>query len=336
MARSTHRKRPEQLTLDSVRYHSGRGGPRHGAGRPRGIRPRVMHRYRERIVARVPVHVTIRLRSGIPTLRQPRFVRRFRSSLSEACVRHGFRVVHYSIQRDHVHLLIEAHTNHSIACGMKSVGARIGKLANRLFQRKGKVLDGRYHLRPLTHTARGASCPALCAAQSPASRRAAAQTRPSNRSRESPTRSRQFRPLVRRLAYRHRPSEPYRHPRSRPRPNLVLANRLAPPRAHPSRGRSLKPTPAVQPNTNQSRIARSASGPLPAELPYSSSSSSSSRKSRFGAMRFTSASPIPLARRTVSRPNRSVSESMVASRLRCLSPSTNRSSCASSVTLTRS
>ena len=110
-----------------------------------------MHRQRERIVARVPVHVTIRLRRGIPSLRQPRFVRRFRSSLSEACVRHGFRVVHYSIQRDHVHLLVEAHDNHSIACGMKSVGARIGKLANRLFQRSGTVLDGRYHLRAL-HT----------------------------------------------------------------------------------------------------------------------------------------------------------------------------------------
>jgi REP element-mobilizing transposase RayT len=97
----------------------------------------------------VPVHVTIRLRSGIPSLRQPRFVRRFRTSLSEACIRHGFRVVHYSIQRDHVHLLIEARSNRSIACGMKSVGARIGKLANRLFQRSGQVLDGRYHLRPL-------------------------------------------------------------------------------------------------------------------------------------------------------------------------------------------
>ena len=69
--------------------------------------------------------------------------------MSDACVRHGFRVVHYSIQRDHVHLLIEAHSNHSIACGMKSIGARIGKLANRLFQRSGPVLDGRYHLRPL-------------------------------------------------------------------------------------------------------------------------------------------------------------------------------------------
>ena len=104
----TRTTRFEQLTLDAARYNWGRGGSRRGAGRPRGIRPRVMHRSREPIVARVPVHVTIRLRRGIPTLRQPRFVRRFRASLSEACVRHGFRVVHYSIQRDHVHLLVEA------------------------------------------------------------------------------------------------------------------------------------------------------------------------------------------------------------------------------------
>jgi REP element-mobilizing transposase RayT len=108
-----------------------------------------MHRQRERIIARLPQHVTIRLRGGIPSLRQPRFVRRFRVSLSEACVRHGFRVVHYSIQRNHLHLLVEAQTNDAIARGMKSVGARIGKLVNRLFERRGKVLDGRYHVRPL-------------------------------------------------------------------------------------------------------------------------------------------------------------------------------------------
>jgi len=145
-----HRQRPfEQLSLDATRHHTGRGGPRLGAGRPRGARPRVRHRPRERIYAHVPVHVTIRLRHGLPSIRQPRFVRRFRTSLSEACVQHGFRVVEYSIQRDHVHLLIEAQSNRSIACGMKSVGARIGKLANRLFARRGAVLDGRYHVRPL-------------------------------------------------------------------------------------------------------------------------------------------------------------------------------------------
>jgi REP element-mobilizing transposase RayT len=108
-----------------------------------------LHRQRERIVARAPQHVTIRIRGGLPTLRQPRFVRRFRVSLSEACVRHGFRVVHYSVQRDHLHILVEAHDNGAIACGMKSVGARLGKLVNRLCRRSGKVLDGRYHSRPL-------------------------------------------------------------------------------------------------------------------------------------------------------------------------------------------
>ena len=84
MRRASIREKPEQLTLDSMRYRTGRGGPRHGAGRTRGIRPRVMHREREPIVARVPVHVTIRLKRGIPSLRQPRFVRRFRSSLLES------------------------------------------------------------------------------------------------------------------------------------------------------------------------------------------------------------------------------------------------------------
>ncbi len=64
---------------------------------------------------------------------------------------------------------------------------------------------------------------------------------------ERPTRSRQFRPLVRRLAHRHRPSEPYRHPRSRPRPNLATANRLAPSRSHPPRRQPLA-NPVLQPN----------------------------------------------------------------------------------------
>jgi len=146
--RKQHRKF-RQLTLDHARYHSGRGGPRVGAGRPRGPRPRVLHRRRERLAARIPLHVTIRLRNGLPTLRQSRFVRGFRVSLSQACVRHGFRVVHYSIQRDHVHLLIEAQDNTAIACGMMSVGARIAKLVNRLFGRSGPVLDGRYHRRAL-------------------------------------------------------------------------------------------------------------------------------------------------------------------------------------------
>ena len=236
MARSTH-KLFEQLTLDAMRYHTGRGGPRHGAGRPRGARPRVMHRLRERIVARVPVHVTIRLRRGIPTVRQPRFVRRFRASLAQACVRHGFRVVHYSIQRDHFHLLVEARNNRSIACGMKSVGARIGKLVNRLFQRSGKVLDGRYHLRPLRtplEVRRALRYVLLNHRHHAARRRNSARSR-----RTRVTGSGEFRALVRRLVHSHRATERSRCPRGGSRTHLVNAHRLAPARAHRSRGGSV-------------------------------------------------------------------------------------------------
>src|SRR5262245_32524170 len=138
---------PKQLSLESARHHIGRGGPRIGAGRPRGERPRVLHRRRERFSRSRPLHVTVRVRSGVPSLRRPRFVRRCRVLLAQVCAREGFRIVHYSIQHDHVHLLIEGDNHVAVSNGMKSFGSRLGKLVNRLRGRNGPVLDGRYHAR---------------------------------------------------------------------------------------------------------------------------------------------------------------------------------------------
>jgi len=58
-------------------------------------------------------------------------------------------VLHYSLQRDHVHLLVEARSKGSLAGGMKSISARLARAVNRVFRRTGTVLDGRYHLRLL-------------------------------------------------------------------------------------------------------------------------------------------------------------------------------------------
>ena len=148
MVPSSKRKEPEQLKLDAMRYRTGRGGPRHDAGRPRGIRPRVMHRRREGIVARVPVHVTIRLRRDVPTLRQPRFVRRFRCSLSEACT--GTASVSCTTRSSAITCTCCDRGSNQLLHRLRNEERRrsIGKLANWLFERKGKVLDGRYHLRP--------------------------------------------------------------------------------------------------------------------------------------------------------------------------------------------
>jgi REP element-mobilizing transposase RayT len=96
-----------------------------------------------------PAHVTLKVRSGLPSLRQRRFLREFRKSLSQACERGEFRVVHYSVQRNHLHLIVEAAGKHALGRGMKAVGARLARAANRVFSRSGPVLSGRYHLRAL-------------------------------------------------------------------------------------------------------------------------------------------------------------------------------------------
>lgn len=138
-----------QLHFDDYRRTIGRGGPRPGAGRPRGPRPRVHHVRRDPVRRDHPSHVTVRIRRGIPSLRRRRFVAEFRRSLAKASDRGDFRVVHYSIQRDHVHMIVEAAGRRALASGMKSISARIARAVHRAYDRTGRVLDGRYHLRAL-------------------------------------------------------------------------------------------------------------------------------------------------------------------------------------------
>jgi REP element-mobilizing transposase RayT len=97
----------------------------------------------------MPLHVTLRVRRGVPSLRTGSVVHEFRRSLAEACERGDFRVNHYSLQGDHAHLIVEANGTRALACGMKSIGARLARAVNRVTARKGSVLDGRYHHRVL-------------------------------------------------------------------------------------------------------------------------------------------------------------------------------------------
>jgi nitric oxide synthase oxygenase domain/subunit len=95
------------------------------------------------------VHVTLRVRPDVPSLRSVPLVREFQRSLAEARERGGFRVNHYSLQGDHAHMIVEARGKEALAAGMKSIGARLARAVNRVFWRSGPVLDGRYHHRVL-------------------------------------------------------------------------------------------------------------------------------------------------------------------------------------------
>jgi REP element-mobilizing transposase RayT len=138
------RRTVHQLALelrDAPRW----GGRREGAGRRRGPNPRDPHRERPPLASRLPCHVTLKIRRGLPSLRSGRFVREWQRTLAAACDRGRFRVVHYSVQQDHVHLIVKASSSCDLACGMKSVGSRLARAVNRVFSRRGPVLADRYH-----------------------------------------------------------------------------------------------------------------------------------------------------------------------------------------------
>jgi REP element-mobilizing transposase RayT len=76
-------------------------------------------------------------------------VRELERSFAAACERGRFRLTHYSIQNDHVHLIVEAVSKSDLASSMKSIGARIARAVNRIFARRGPVLADRFHLHVL-------------------------------------------------------------------------------------------------------------------------------------------------------------------------------------------
>lgn len=125
------------------------GGRRAGAGRKPGPNPRIAHRQRERITRHHPCHVTLRVHRSIPSLRSARFIAELECSLRESCERGRFRVAHYAVLRDHVHAIVEASSARDLACGMRSLGARIARVTHRVFRLRGAVLADRFHLHAL-------------------------------------------------------------------------------------------------------------------------------------------------------------------------------------------
>ena len=66
-------------------------------------------------------------------------------AFAAAKIRFGMRIVHYSIQGNHLHLIVEAEDRESLAKGMQGLAIRIARAINRLFARAGQVWADRYH-----------------------------------------------------------------------------------------------------------------------------------------------------------------------------------------------
>ena len=134
--RSRSSPKPKHQVLELGRHSVDRDR----GGRPKGPHPRLRHRPRKAFPSTYPCHVTLRVRPGLPSLRDPDVVRTIESAFRRGCVRREFRLVHYSIQDDHAHLIVEANGPEALGRGMKSLAARFARAVNRGLGRTGRVL----------------------------------------------------------------------------------------------------------------------------------------------------------------------------------------------------
>jgi Transposase IS200 like len=93
--------------------------------------------------------MTTRICPGLPNLRESRAHSLLLATLKAGCDRFGFRLVEFSVQRDHFHLIVEVADRLALTRGAKGLGVRVARALNRLWGRTGRVIDDRYHAREL-------------------------------------------------------------------------------------------------------------------------------------------------------------------------------------------
>jgi putative transposase len=116
------------------------GGSRRGAGRPRRApRRQVPHIRREDFSASHPLHVTLRVLDQVGRLRRRDAFHSVRKAMLVVATREDFRIVHLSIQGNHLHVVCEAANREALTSGMTAFKTSAARRINRALGRSGQV-----------------------------------------------------------------------------------------------------------------------------------------------------------------------------------------------------
>jgi REP-associated tyrosine transposase len=91
----------------------------------------------------------MRLQPGIGYLRAYRRAKAVEAALRDARERFGVRIIHYSIQGNHLHLIVEAEGPEALSRALQGLATRLARRLNGLSGRRGPVFADRYHAHPL-------------------------------------------------------------------------------------------------------------------------------------------------------------------------------------------
>ena len=128
------------------------GGKRRGAGRkPAGDRAGTPHTTRDEISSSDVLHVVLRAVPGVGNLRCREVYKAVRAASVTTARRTEFRIVHLSIQYNHIHMLVEAESAEALASGMHGFEISAARHINTALRvggrrRRGSVFAGRYYV----------------------------------------------------------------------------------------------------------------------------------------------------------------------------------------------
>jgi hypothetical protein len=107
---------------------------------------------RPALAARNPVHVVLRVVAAVGSLRRRSLYLAIREATLTAARLGKIRIVHVSVQRTHLHLLVEANGKGALASGMQGFQISAAKQINAALskgrpgpRRRGSVFPDRYH-----------------------------------------------------------------------------------------------------------------------------------------------------------------------------------------------
>jgi len=133
------------------------GGKRDGAGRKQvNDRKSQPHRARPELTGTTVLLVSLRVVPSIRRLRRRDAYRAIRKALLVVLARTDFRIVHVTIQANHLHLLLEAESKRALASGMQAFQISAARRLNQVDiddrgkRRRGPVFLDRYHARIVT------------------------------------------------------------------------------------------------------------------------------------------------------------------------------------------
>jgi REP element-mobilizing transposase RayT len=94
---------------------------------------------------KLPVHITLKVLDGVGDLRTDKRFLRIQRVFYFACDHLEMRLLQFSVQDNHVHLIVEATDQKALATAMQGLAIRLAKGVNRVSNRHGTVFADRYH-----------------------------------------------------------------------------------------------------------------------------------------------------------------------------------------------